>query len=293
MANELAVLEGKLPSYLQELGLDDVTKSLMGGGTNSKRISIKGGVFRMMVNGKEVARNEDRSMNIVIVNAAPKVSRTFYAQQYSEGNEVTAPNCWSADGDFPDAKVKNPQSKRCIDCPQNVKGSGQGDNSRACRYSKRVAVVLANDIKGDVYQLTLPATSIFGEGSPGKLPLQAYAQLIGSKGIPISTVVTEMRFDTEVSNPKLTFRALRVLERDEALAAIEQGKTETAVRAITMTVSEADGVTKAPAQPAQIAAPKEVSEPAAVVDEPVKRSARKEEPVDKKDLAQILDEWDD
>jgi len=158
------MLDTGLPSYLKELELDDVTKSLMGGGGGGmKRISIKGGVWRMMGNGKEIAKNEDRSMNVVIVNAAPKVSRTFYMGTYKEG-EVSSPDCWSADGDLPDAKAQNPQAKRCVDCPQNVKGSGQGD-SRACRFSQRLAVVLANDIKGDVFQLTLPGQSIFGEGA--------------------------------------------------------------------------------------------------------------------------------
>lgn len=307
MSNDLAMLDTGLPSYLKELELDDVTKSLMGGGgSNIKRISIKGGVWRMMVNGKEIAKNEDRSMNVVIVNAAPKVSRTFYLKQYSEGGDVTHPDCWSADGEVPDAKSANPQAKRCVDCPQNVKGSGQGD-SRACRYSQRLAVVLANDIKGDVFQLTLPAASIFGEGAPGKWPLQTYAKMIGSKGIPISTVVTEMRFDTDSATPKLTFKPVKVLEKADAIAAIEQGKTEAATKAITMTVSEADNAK----QPAKLAAPaadpladmKGPEEPQAeakpekvqaeVVDEPVKRTAKTEEAAPSKDLSKILAEWDD
>jgi hypothetical protein len=303
MSNELAMLDTGLPSYLKELELDDVTKSLMGGGSGGmKRISIKGGVWRMMVNGKEIAKNEDRSMNVVIVNAAPKVSRTFYLKQYSEGGDVTAPDCWSADGDVPDTKAQNPQAKRCVDCPQNVKGSGQGD-SRACRYSQRLAVVLANDIKGDVFQLTLPAASIFGEGAPGKWPLQTYAKMIGSKGIPISTVVTEMRFDTDSATPKLTFKPVKVLEKADALAAIEQGKTDSAIKAITMTVAEVDG-----AKAAKLAAPaadpladmkgepeaKPEKVKAEAVEEPVVRSAKKDEPSgDKKDLSKVLAEWDD
>ena len=290
MSNELAVLDAGLPSYLKELEIDDVTKSLMGGGSGGmKRISIRGGVWRMMVNGKEIAKNEERTMNVVIVNAAAKVSRSFYLKQYSEGGEVTAPDCWSADGEVPDAKAANPQSKRCVDCPQNVKGSGQGD-SRACRFSHRLAVVLANDIKGDVFQLTLPAASVFGEGSPGKWPLQTYAKMIGSKGIPITAVVTEMRFDTDSATPKITFKPLRVLDAQEHAVAIDQGKTDFAKRAITMTVAEADGA-KVP----KLAAPKaEAPAPAEVIEEPVKRSSKKEEPVaDKKDLSKVLSDWDD
>ena len=60
-----------LPAHLRNLQLDATTKSLMGGssGGASKRISIRGGVFRMLVDGKEIAQNEDRAMNIVIVAA--------------------------------------------------------------------------------------------------------------------------------------------------------------------------------------------------------------------------------
>lgn len=305
MSNELAMLDSGLPAYLKELELDDITKSLMGGGSGGvKRISIKGGVWRMMVNGKEIAKNEERSMNVVIVNAAPKTSRTFYAGVYKEG-EVSAPDCWSAEGDVPDAKSQNPQAKRCVDCPQNVKGSGQGE-SRACRFNQRLAVVLANDISGDIFQLTLPGQSIFGEGAPGKWPLQTYAKMIGSKGIPISTVVTEMRFDTDSATPKLTFKPIKVLERADALAAIEQGKTEAAIKAITMTVAEVDGVKNvkaADADPlADMRGPEEEAKPVEVkvekakaepVEEPTKRVKKEEQAAEKKDLSKILEEWDD
>jgi hypothetical protein len=297
MSNELAILDVGLPSYLKTLELDDTTKALMGGGSQSKRISIKGGVWRMMVNGKEVAKNEDRSMNVVIAAAAPKVSRTFYIGTYKEGDEPVAPTCWSADGDVPDAKVKNPQAKRCMDCEQNVKGSGQGD-SRACRFNQRLAVVLANDISGDVFQLTLPGQSIFGAGESGKWPLQTYAKMIGSKGIPITAVVTEMRFDTDSATPKLTFKPVKVLDAAEHQAVIAQANTEEAKRAITFTVSEMDGVKAKPkaeepkAEEPEVKAEAKAEEPKA--EEPTKRAAKKhEEPEAKKDLASILENWDD
>ena len=298
MSNELAMLGQGLPSYLKELQLDATTKSLMGsGGTGGiKRISIRGGVWRMMVNGKEVAKNEDRTMNVVIVAASPKVSRTYYASSYQEG-EIKAPDCWSADGEVPDAKASDPQSKRCIDCAQNAKGSGQGD-SRACRYSQRLAVTLANDIGGEVMQLTLPASSIFGSGEPGKWPLQTYAKIIGSKGVPITAVVTEMRFDTDSATPKLTFKPVRVLDSDEHNTAISQGKTPAAIKAVTMTVSEADSTPKLESKAkSKIVDPEEVlkaEKEAESLVEPTKRASKKEEaPAPKKDLSKILSEWDD
>jgi hypothetical protein len=295
MSNDLAMLDSGLPEYLKTLQVDDTTKALMGGNTNlgAKRISIKGGVWRLMVNGKEVAKNEDRHMNVVIVAAAPHVSRTYYASQYQEGGEVLAPDCWSSDGMAPDAKAVSPQASRCVDCPQNVAGSGQG-NSRACRYSQRIAVVLANDIKGDVFQLTLPSTSIFGDGVAGKWPLQAYAKMLGSKGIPITAVTTEMRFDTGTATPKINFKPVGFLSSTDHEIALTQGATDSAKRAITMTVAEADGVKVKQLPKAEVVQDVPVVEPAEVV-EPVKRSAKKNEQATaaKPDLSKVLAEWDD
>lgn len=294
MSNDLAMLDVGLPAHLKSMELDDTTKALMGGGSGgSKRISIEGGVWRLLVNGKEIAQKEERNLNVVVVAAAPKVSRTFYAGVYKKG-EALAPECWSANGDAPDATVKTPQSKSCATCPQNISGSGSG-TSKACRFSQRLAVVLDNDIKGDVFQLTLPSTSIFGEGEAGKWPLQMYAKMIGGKGVPITAVVTEMRFDTASSTPKVTFKPVRFLETNEISIAIEQGKSDAAQKAITMTVSQADGVPKL-AAPVQQAAPAEAAPQAAesvATPEPTKVSKKKEEPTEKKDLKDILSDWDD
>lgn len=291
MSNDLAMLDVGLPAHLKALELDDTTKALMGGGGgSSKRISIEGGVWRLLVNGKEIAQKEERNLNVVIVAAAPKVSRTFYAGVYKKG-EALAPECWSANGDAPDAAVKTPQSKSCATCPQNISGSGSG-TSKACRFSQRLAVVLDNDIKGDVFQLTLPSTSIFGEGESGKWPLQMYAKMIGGKGVPITAVVTEMRFDTASSTPKVTFKPVRFLETNEIGIAIEQGKSEAAQKAITMTVSQADGVPKLAAPAPQATPEPQAAEPVAT-SEPTKVTKKKEEAADKKNLNDILSDWDD
>ena len=302
MSNDLTLLDSNLPAHLRNgAALDETTRALMGSSESGKRISIEGSVWRLLVNGKEVAQKEERTLNAVIVAAAPKVARTYYAGAYKKG-VAAPPDCWSADGEKPDATATAPQSASCVGCPQNIKGSGQGD-SRACRFSRRLAVVLDNDLSGDIYQLTLPSTSIFGEGEAGKWPLEMYAKMIGAKGIPITSVVTEMRFDTGSATPKVTFKPLRFLEADEHATAIEQGKTPTAQKAITMTVAQADGATAkaAPAisAPTATEAPKKVAqEPAPTVseeveDEPVKRTVKKEEVEEKKDLSDILDEWDD
>jgi hypothetical protein len=309
MSNEMTLFAqggNALPAHLRGLELDATTKALMGGGTG-KRISIRGGVFRMIVGGKEVAQNDDRAMNVVLVRSAEKTSRSYYAGTYVEGQNA-APACYSNDGVTPAADSKNKQSPNCANCPQNIKGSGQGD-SRACRFSHRLAVVLENNLEGDVYQLTLPAQSIFGTGDNGKMPLQQYAKFLGGHGIPVTAVVTEMRFDTSSATPKLTFRAMRPLSVDEMATAKSQGDTPDALNAVTMTVSQMDGEAKPTGSPFAGARPmgdltREEDGPAYeqiatkakkaavdAVDEPVKRASAKKAEV--KDVASVLDEWAD
>ena len=291
MSKELTTFNPtKLPAFAKSVELSDLAKSLAGGGGGSfgKRISVKGGVFRLLAGSEEVASIDDRHLDVVIVQAAPKISRTFYAGTYEEGASK-APDCWSADGEKPDASAKDPQSSNCASCPQNAKGSGQGD-SRACRFSQRLAVVLANDVSGDVMQLTLSATSIFGKEEGDKRPLQAYARYLAAQSISPETVVTRLRFDTKAAVPKLFFQPMRWLEQEEFDIVKEKSESTEAKQAVTMTVSQSAGTKKA--SPA-LAAPKEEAES---FDEPEKRKVTpKPSAVPKKktgDLASVVDEWD-
>ena len=270
---ELTLFKGGLPAYLKDMQ-DEATSALAGGSgaSGAKRISIEGGVFRMLVGGKEIAVNEDRSMNIIIIKAAAQNSRMFYAGTYVKG-QVSAPDCWSNDGITPDARARNRQSNKCADCPQNAKGSGQGD-SRACRFQRRLAVIPENEPNGFVYQLTLPATSIFGDGDKNKWPLIAYAKHLEAHGAPITGVVTEMRFDTSSPTPKLVFKPVRPITEDEFNMVREAKDAPEAFAAITMTVAQTDGVRNAPAA---------LPEPKVV--------AKKTEPDTK--LSDLLNEFDD
>jgi hypothetical protein len=279
-----------LPAHLRNLELDATTKALMGsgGGSSGKRISIRGGVFRMIVDGKEIAQNEERAMNIVIVAANSAVSRTYYEGAYEEGKNI-APSCWSNDGISPDSKVSEPQAGKCASCPQNIAGSAEQGKGRACRYSQRLAVTLENDLQGDVYQLTLPGQSIFGKAEGGKMPLQAYAQFLGGHGLPITAVVTEMRFDTASATPKLTFKAVRPLEVEEMKAAEDKGQSSEAKTAIANNPATLDGgkspMGKMLDQDEAKAMAKVKAEAAEA--EPTKRT-KKAAP---KDVSEILDDW--
>jgi len=314
MSNITLFSSANVPAFARNNELSDTAKALTGGSvSNTKRISIKGGVFRLVAGGKEVAAIDDRHLEVIIVRAAPKVSRIFYNASYDADN-ITGPDCWSNDGERPDASAHNRQAETCMTCPKNIAGSGQ-NNSRACRYQQRLAVVLANNPSGDVMQLTLPATSVFGKEEGDKRPLQAYARYLAVQNPPVNPeqIVTEMRFDTKAESPKLHFKPVRWLTDDEYEVIKGQAESADAQRAVVMTVAQSDGVKnnapkmdipgkpvaspaaqdeaeEVPAKPAAKKAKAESVDEPEVRKEPAKGSAV---PAKKGKLADLVSDWDD
>ena len=303
MSNLSVFNSANVPAFAQGGELSETARSLMGGTINtSRRISIKGGVFRIVAGGKELASIEERHLDIIVVKAAPKVSRIFYAKSY-DGDNITGPDCWSNEGDVPDVSIKAPQSKTCMACDQNVAGSGQG-NSRACRYQQRLAIMLA-DNPDDILQLVLPATSIFGKEEGDKRPLQAYVKhlALASPPVDIEKIVTRMKFDTKAEAPKLHFAPTRWLTTVEYELARAKGMTQEALDAIRQTASQVDGVKpRAPlalagTPPVEMVAKAPKTAPIAEADE--EPEVRKETskptsvPAKKSKLADIVSDWDD
>lgn len=284
--------------------LMDVNKTLSGGaGGTSRRISIKGGRFREMINGEQVRVNSSGSMNIVLLNTS-KIGRTFFEGAYDPENP-SAPSCWSPDSEKPDAAVPDEQRKAatCRDCPMNIKGSGQGD-SRACRFNVRLAVAIEGSYD-KVYQVQLPATSLFGDGKDGKMGMQAYAKFMSANETPMIAVVTQMYFDENSETPKLYFRPLRPLDGEELNEVIKLAEHDDVEKAISLTVyqtdKEGDAQPKKPkaatAQPKAQPKPEPVQttmafdppveEPKRVETKPVATSAEPEK------IASVLSAWDD
>ena len=307
MMSELQLMNDMPESYKSLLAQLEPETNLSGGssGSSSRRLSIRGGVFRNVINGKEVGELDARSLNAVIVKAAP-ISRMYYEGQYVVG-ESSAPVCWSADINTQrasdDVAAEARQGTTCNECPQNIKGSGMGE-SKACRFQQRVALLLADQdgkiISRDMYMLSLPATSIFG-GSKEKMSMKAYAQHLASFQAPIASLVTEIRFDTDASTPRLCFKPVRALEEDELQLAIEVQKSEEAEKVVALTVGakNTDAVSKdtvgklplfqPPTPPVEAAATEEVE-----AEPKVKVSKKKADaPKAEADLAGLLDKWDD
>lgn len=318
MANELSVFSSAVPAFARnnQSALAKALGATLAGGV--KRLSIKGGVFRYIVGGTEVGRIEERHLDVVLVNAAPHVARTFYAAEFDEDGPAAPPACWSVDGTMPDSTIETPQGPNCAQCPKNIKGSGKGE-SRACRFSQRLALVLANDVGGEVLQLSLPATSLFGDGGAGGLSLQEYYKQLNARGIDPTALVTRLKFDTDAATPKVVFIPQAYLDEAQYNRALAQGQSESAVKAITFTVSQNDGVAKQPAiqmpsgQPPAAAVTKPTAAAETIkkaetkartkktetaptedeIDEPVVRQETAKPAATNEALARLVDDWTD
>jgi len=272
MSNDLIL---SIKSNLAKIGVDDETRAVAGKGSGggTKRISIKGGVFRKYVGGKEVAAVEDRHMNVIFVKMAPDPSRTFYTGAYKEGEKVS-PTCWSSNSKTPDPEVRNPQSSSCETCQWSVKGTAQGGTGAACRLSWRTAVVLPNDPSGDVMQLVLPATSAFAKEDAGKWGFRPYCQYLANNNISAKHVVTKMQFDTKSPVPKILFSPVAAID-DSMLPVLEaQSKSQAAENAVRLNVYQADE-----------------GEAPAAIPEPVLRRSEKVEAAPSEDVSDVIKKW--
>jgi hypothetical protein len=288
--SNVALFNNQLPDYLKEVQLDDVTRALVGGGGDqTKRIALGANKFVLKVNGTEISKTPTNKLEVVIVNASKHISRTYYAKAWDPKGDAAPPDCWSNDGEKPDASCKEPQHNTCTGCPQDINGSGQG-STKACRKNRRIAVALASDLDGDVYQMTLQSKSIFYDmKDPGDLehmPFNQYAKYVGTQGYNLNTLVTEMRFDEDSTVGKLYFRPVRFLEKPEWEAAVKQGESTAAKNAITMSVAAGDSKPKLEAPVAKAPAVE-----AEAVPEPTKRAEKKVEPKAKPDLKSVMGDW--
>ena len=282
MSNDLATMFSGAMTPIA--GLDEDTLAVAGGARQgSKRISIKGGVFRKYSGGKEIGAIEDRHMEVIFVKMAHKASRMFYDATYVEGQKVS-PVCWSTDSEKPDADVKTPCASTCLDCSKSVKGSGQGGTGTACRLSWRTAVVLPKDPSGDVMQLVLPATSAFGKEDNGRWPFRPYIQHLASHNVSAGRVITKMAFDTKSPTPKVVFSPAGKVPDEDLQIIANQAKSPIAEAAIKMNVFQVDstGEVEVPSHRNEI-----------VEDEapPVKVESKKTAASEEKDISDVVKKW--
>lgn len=296
--SNLSIFKVDAPVSKRASEVSELTKSLNTNSSGGRRISTRGNKFRKVVGGEEVAKLNSNELNVIIINALPKVSRQYYANAYDAEAAPTLPDCWSNLGDVPDPAAANPQASKCISCPQNVEGSGNRGSSRACRYTRRIGVLLEGDPSGDIYQINLASKSLFGKGEGNTHPFESYIKFISGNNKSIDRVVTEISLDEDSDVAVMQFTPLRHCSDEEIDLAMQAAATAEAQSVVRLTVAARDGVKKLPPAVEAKAAPKAeiVEEAEEMVEEPTKRQSKKAEPPaakPAKNLADVVSAWSD
>lgn len=291
--SNIALLNQELPDFLQTAGVSSLTKQLAGK-TGIKRIVPKNGIFRKVVGGEEMGKIKG-SLNAIVVNASPHVGRIFYAKTWSADAEPTAPDCFSNDGRTPDVGASNPQAERCDNCEKNIKGSGQG-NSKACRYSRRIALVLEEDfgtsLEGEVYQMNLASKSLFGESvGDNTHTFENYSKYLSNNGKSLDYVVTQISFNEDNDNQSVLFTPTGYINKTQYAVTSEVATKPEVLKMVVMTPYQADMAGKQ----AKLEAPKAVAPVVeSPIEEPVKREKKAEpKPTVKKDFDSVVKAWSD
>lgn len=284
--------------------LSEFAKASASTGLTNRRIQTNtNGTFKRIVNGEQIGTAMRGEINVIVVAWLPSVSRTFYKEAFDPNSKPTLPDCWSNLGVTPEEKVPNPQASSCIACPQNVKGSGNNANSKACRFQRRIAVLVEGDTTGELYQFNVPAKSLFGKGSGNVHPFESYVKFINANGEPLDNVVTKISFDPDADTLELLFTPVRTISDEEYLMVRAAQQHPDAKRYIAMTVAQTDKVTALPPAAAPVEAPVKAKvirseepddedEVVAAPAEPVKRTKKPEAPVEgKPDLSSVIDQW--
>ena len=189
------------------------------------RLSIKGKVFRVRVDGQEgVAKDPDTGLpygylDVVLINASAQLAKTYYERGFAEG-DMNPPDCWSLDSVRPDPSVVKKVNPTCLDCPFNVFGSRitpDGKQAKKCADSRRIAVAMPHDVLSPdprVFLLRVPQASL-------KNMKNYTMDTLARNGYEPGGCITRLTFDSEVAFPKLLFKFISPVTNDEFARIIE------------------------------------------------------------------------
>lgn len=215
--NALVQQGAGLPAHLQNRKSANVTAAAMGGiqvGKAHHRISINGKLWRLQdTQGNEFVVQAFH-LDLIIVGANQHVSKAFYDMKYDPKAEGVAPACYSDNGIGPSSRAEKPQHHSCKICPMNVWGSKiseLGSKTKMCGDSKKLAVILADNPTGAIYELRIPAVSMAN--------VHAIAKDLESRGISLGDVVLRVSFDQQESFPKVVFEPTGYLSEMQMNAA--------------------------------------------------------------------------
>lgn len=291
MSNDMTIFSSGVPTTTTRRPLSELTKSI-DVGFGGRRIQLNtNGTFKRIINGEQIGRAASGAINVIIVAMLAKVSRSFYTAAYDPNAKPTLPDCWSNMGETPESNVPNRQAATCAACPQNIAGSGGNGTSRACRYERRLGVMLEGDPSGDVYQLKIPAKSLYAKGNGNTHGFESYVKFLIANEHSVDYVVTTVAYDLDADTMEVNFTPVRPITDQEELLVIAAQKNPETQKLIQLTAGAVDGAKAAaptPAPKAQVfSAPEPEPEPEVPVHTP---AAPKPQSFDFSDDAPVVEE---
>lgn len=213
----------ELPEHLKSGPLYEAAKkslqdaASMASSSNSvPRVSLRGREFRFIENGEEIAKFRD-SIDVIILGVEPdqgRMIKTFYSKGYQPGAKEP-PSCSSDDGIAPAPWVTDKQAQTCQQCPKNVFGSATsptGKATKACRDSKRIWIVLANDPKPieerTMFGMNVTVASLKSFSEHGR-------KLAGMGQGPAVAITTVTMLDTEFPQVEFSLKSWVPVEQVE------------------------------------------------------------------------------
>jgi hypothetical protein len=285
--NVPATVPTSLPAHLAKLtsntALMGINQSVAGGISSGgfPRISTRGGMFRLLTPSQDELVLQTRFADVIVLDANPYISKVYYSKMYNPtAGDDEAPDCYSDNGVAPSQSAKKPQCGTCAACPHNVWGSKiseNGNQTKACTDYKKLAVFMADNTGGPVFEFKIPPASL--------KHWLAYVKSLDSAGIPVCSVVTRISFNPNEVNV-LTFEpaglqqsgqlpyitaeqmedVLSVAGTDEVLVCIGgKDKPFDPARLAAPQTAPAPQPTALPPMPATVTAPGPVQAPAAPV----------------------------
>jgi hypothetical protein len=243
-----AAFNGQVASVFQG---QQATGDLSGGITGGYGLlKYRGKVWSIQHNGNSLNLMRDDgdgprgSVDVVVLNANPNLSKTFYINGWDENN-TNPPDCASANGIVPDQGVPHKQANACLACPRNAWGSApNGGKGKACGDHRRMAIVPLTDLRNETFGgpllLRCPAASL--------QDLAAFESRYSALGYPYFTMGIKIGFDPAESYPKFTFQAIRPLNDVEGTVVLEMRNSPEVARVIHEGTGPAQAAVAAPAQ---------------------------------------------
>lgn len=238
------VAKNSVPAHLAHLQQASTGADEWGdvGRTSIPRIKTDKNCIVLLQGNTELARGKPfEPLQVVLLGPGP-LTRSYFKTAFQPGSNEK-PSCWSIGAEVPSSKCPEPQHATCRGCPQDMKNSSGGmANSKACRYSRNIAVWVPSAPNDMVFSMRLPATSLFPKevDSDGYMALYPLIEKMKAAKVPVESRFIMVKCDPNTAPTKPVFTIGDWLPEDLYYKAVELKGSEQASAITTPNVDDYD-----------------------------------------------------